>query len=45
MLRKTLKNLQGPLLAALLAGGAALPAHAETLADTLVAAYRHSALL
>ncbi len=45
MLRKTLKTLRRPLLAALLAGATALPATAETLADAMVAAYRHSALL
>ncbi|SMO70745.1 TolC family outer membrane protein [Paracoccus laeviglucosivorans] len=45
MLRKTLKTLRKPLMAALLAGATALPANAETLADAMVAAYRHSALL
>lgn len=45
MFRKTLKTLRRPLIAALLAGAAALPAQAETLADAMVAAYRHSALL
>lgn len=39
------KRLQRPLIAAVLAGAAALPAHAESLADAMVAAYRHSALL
>ncbi|MTH78161.1 TolC family outer membrane protein [Paracoccus aestuariivivens] len=45
MFRNRLKVLQRPLLAALLAGATALPAYAESLADTMVAAYRHSALL
>lgn len=45
MLRKTLRHLRKPFLAALLAGATALPASAETLADAMVAAYRHSALL
>lgn len=43
---KTLRRrLRRPLLAAVLAGASALPAHAESLADAMVAAYRHSALL
>ncbi|MDQ7260793.1 TolC family outer membrane protein [Paracoccus sp. PS-1] len=45
MFRKTLRTLRRPLIAALLAGATALPASAETLADAMVAAYRHSALL
>lgn len=49
MFRKTVNNLRQrlrrPLLAVLLAGATALPAHAESLADAMVAAYRHSALL
>ena len=45
MFRDTLRRLRRPLLAALLAGATALPAGAETLADAMVAAYRHSALL
>ncbi|SIQ74777.1 outer membrane protein [Paracoccus thiocyanatus] len=45
MFRKTLKTLRRPLVAALVAGTAALPASAESLADAMVAAYRHSALL
>lgn len=45
MFRKTLRTLRRPLIAALLAGATALPAGAETLADAMVAAYRHSALL
>ncbi|MBT0780054.1 TolC family outer membrane protein [Paracoccus sp. pheM1] len=45
MFRKTLKNLRRPLIAALLAGATAAPAGAESLADAMVAAYRHSALL
>ncbi|MFT4011973.1 MAG: TolC family outer membrane protein [Paracoccus sp. (in: a-proteobacteria)] len=45
MLSKTLKTLRRPLAAALVAGVTALPAAAETLADAMVAAYRHSALL
>ncbi|WP_134678646.1 TolC family outer membrane protein [Paracoccus ravus] len=45
MFRKTMSRLRNPLLAMLLAGGTALPLQAETLADTMVAAYRHSALL
>lgn len=45
MFRKTLKSLRQPLIAALLAGATALPANAETLADAMVSAYRHSALL
>ncbi|SFX41165.1 outer membrane protein [Paracoccus pantotrophus] len=45
MFRKTLKNLRRPLIAALFAGATAAPAGAESLADAMVAAYRHSALL
>lgn len=45
MFRKTLKNLRRPLIAALVAGATAAPAGAESLADAMVAAYRHSALL
>lgn len=45
MFRKTLKKFRRPLLASILAGVMALPAHAESLADAMVAAYRHSALL
>ncbi|MFC3569582.1 TolC family outer membrane protein [Paracoccus simplex] len=45
MFRNTLRTLRRPLIAALLAGATALPAGAETLADAMVAAYRHSALL
>ncbi|HWL56199.1 MAG TPA: TolC family outer membrane protein [Paracoccus sp. (in: a-proteobacteria)] len=45
MFGRKLEKLRKPLIAALLAGAAALPAKAETLADTMVAAYRHSALL
>ncbi|WP_374634147.1 TolC family outer membrane protein [Paracoccus sp. (in: a-proteobacteria)] len=45
MIRKSLKILRRPLVAALLAGATALPVSAETLADAMVDAYRHSALL
>ncbi|WP_062561529.1 TolC family outer membrane protein [Paracoccus aminovorans] len=45
MFRDTLRKWRRPLLAALLAGATALPATAETLADAMVDAYRHSALL
>ncbi len=45
MIRKTLSALRRPLTAALLAGTMAVPAQAESLADTMVAAYRHSSLL
>ena len=45
MIRKSLRIVRRPLIAALLAGAAALPASAETLADAMVDAYRHSALL
>ena len=45
MLRKMLKDLRRPVLAAVLAGASALPVTAQTLADTMVDAYRHSALL
>jgi outer membrane protein len=45
MFRDKLKKLHLPLLAAMLASTAALPASAETLADAMVDAYRHSALL
>ncbi|MDT1062850.1 TolC family outer membrane protein [Paracoccus sp. CPCC 101403] len=45
MLGTRLRNLRKPLVAAALAGAMALPAQAETLADAMVAAYRHSALL
>ena len=45
MFRDTLRKLRRPLFAALLAGATALPAGAETLADAMVDAYRHSALL
>ena len=45
MIRKSLMILRRPLMAALLAGATALPASAETLADAMVDAYRHSALL
>ena len=45
MIRKSLRILRRPLMAALLAGTTALPAGAETLADTMVDAYRHAALL
>lgn len=45
MIRKTFSALRRPLLAALFAGASALPLMAETLADTMVSAYRHSALL
>ncbi|MBD9529345.1 MULTISPECIES: TolC family outer membrane protein [Paracoccus] len=45
MFRNTLRRLRRPIAAALLASATALPANAETLADTMVAAYRHSALL
>lgn len=54
MFRKTVnklhQRLRRPLLAVALAGATALPAttlsaHAESLADAMVAAYRHSALL
>ena len=45
MIRKSLMILRRPLMAALLAGAMALPASAETLADAMVDAYRHSALL
>ena len=45
MFRNGLKTLRRPILAALLAGATALPAGAETLADAMVSAYRHSALL
>lgn len=45
MFRKALGTLRRPLIAGLLASAVALPASAETLADTMVAAYRHSALL
>lgn len=45
MFRKMLKTLRQPLTVALLAGATAVPATAETLADAMVAAYRHSALL
>ena len=45
MFRKRLKSLRRPLMAAAVAGAVALPASAETLADAMVAAYRHSALL
>ncbi|MDS9466697.1 TolC family outer membrane protein [Paracoccus sp. MBLB3053] len=45
MFRSTLKFLRQPVIALLLAGAVALPAKAETLADAMVAAYRHSALL
>lgn len=41
----SIKALRRPLLAAFFAGITALPVAAETLADTMVAAYRHSALL
>ncbi|KGJ05809.1 transporter [Paracoccus halophilus] len=44
-MRKSLKALRSPLTAALLAALTALPASAQTLADTMVAAYRYSALL
>lgn len=45
MFRKTLRTLRPPLIAALLAGATTAPAGAESLADAMVAAYRHSALL
>lgn len=45
MFGKTLKALRRPLFAALIAGASALPVSAETLADTMVSAYRNSALL
>ncbi len=45
MIGRTFKALRRPLLAALIAGASALPAMAETLADTMVSAYRHSSLL
>ncbi|WP_312530555.1 TolC family outer membrane protein [Paracoccus sp. (in: a-proteobacteria)] len=45
MIARTLKSLRRPLLAALIAGASALPAMAESLADTMVDAYRHSSLL
>lgn len=45
MIRKTLTALRRPLIAAMLAGAVALPVSAETLADTMVSAYRHSSLL
>lgn len=45
MFRNRIRQLRQPLLAALLVSATALPAHAESLADTMVAAYRHSALL
>ena len=48
MMMNTKRNIRTVLKRAALAmmlGGVALPAMAETLGDTLVAAYRHSALL
>ncbi|KRW98046.1 TolC family outer membrane protein [Paracoccus sp. MKU1] len=45
MFRKTLRTLRRALIAALFAGVTAVPAGAESLADAMVAAYRHSALL
>lgn len=45
MIRKSITALRRPLLAAVFAGITALPVAAETLADTMVSAYRHSALL
>jgi outer membrane protein len=45
MLRKSLKILRRPLAAALLIGATALPGRSETLADAMVDAYRHAALL
>ncbi|MTH33519.1 TolC family outer membrane protein [Paracoccus limosus] len=49
MFRKTVnelrQRLRRPMLALVLAGATALPAQAESLADAMVAAYRHSALL
>jgi len=45
MFRRTFETLRRPLIAAIVAGATALPASAETLADAMVAAYRHSALL
>lgn len=45
MVGKMLKRLRRPVIAALFAGVAAVPAGAESLADAMVAAYRHSALL
>lgn len=45
MFRDSLRKLRRPLMAALLAGATALPVSAETLADAMVDAYRHSALL
>lgn len=45
MIRNRLKALRTPVIAALLAGASALPTMAESLADTMVSAYRHSALL
>lgn len=45
MLLGTLQKLRRPLIAALLATGLALPAHAESLADAMVSAYRTSPLL
>lgn len=45
MIGKSLMVLRRPILAILLAGATALPASAETLADAMVAAYRHSSLL
>ncbi|UXU75818.1 MULTISPECIES: TolC family outer membrane protein [unclassified Paracoccus (in: a-proteobacteria)] len=45
MVRNLLKALRRPLIAALFASATALPATAESLADAMVAAYRHSALL
>ncbi|MDM7256202.1 MAG: TolC family outer membrane protein [Paracoccus sp. (in: a-proteobacteria)] len=40
-----LSRLRRPLLAAVLAGVTAMPAMAESLADAMVSAYRHSSLL
>ncbi len=45
MFRKTLKTLRRPIVAAIITGASVLPASAETLADAMVAAYRHAALL
>lgn len=45
MIRKKLTALRTPLIAALMVGATALPSMAESLADTMVSAYRHSALL
>ena len=45
MFRKTLNALRRPVIAAMILGASVMPATAESLADTMIAAYRHSSLL